>query len=133
MRRWPPTRCGGSAAAGGSRAPRGSAARGGVGGGWAFQSAEWLVDETGDALLEGADLDAALERYRKVHRKRLAPHHVMLADISSGRPMNALERRLGKVAAHDPGVRRAFEAVGSRRELPTTILRPRVLAHLIRG
>jgi 2-polyprenyl-6-methoxyphenol hydroxylase-like FAD-dependent oxidoreductase len=105
----------------------------GVGCGWAFQTAEWLVDETADALVGGGDVDAALERYRKLHRKRLAPHHVVLADIASGRPMNAFERRMGRVAAHDPVVRQAFEAVGSRREPPVAIFRPRVLAHLIRG
>jgi hypothetical protein len=47
--------------------------------------------------------------------------------------MNAFERRMGTVAAHDPVVRRAFEAVGSRRELPAAVFRPRVLAHLLRG
>src|SRR3954471_7872780 len=37
----------------------------GVGCGWAFQSAEWLVDHTGEALLENGDIDRALERYRR--------------------------------------------------------------------
>ena len=105
----------------------------GIGCGWAFQSSEWLVDETADALMNGGDLDAALERYRKVHRKRLAPHHLVLSDLSSGRPMNAFERRMGKVAAHDPVVRRTFESIGSRRELPSALFRPRVLARVIRG
>jgi flavin-dependent dehydrogenase len=105
----------------------------GVGCGWAFQSAEWLVDETADALVNGSDLDAALERYRKVHWKRLSPHHLMISDIASGRPMNALERRLAAVAVHDPVVRRTFEAIGSRRQPPTSLLRPRVLARLVRG
>ena len=45
----------------------------GVGCGWAFQSAEWLVEETADALVGGGDLDAALDSYRKVHRRRLGP------------------------------------------------------------
>ncbi len=46
----------------------------GVGCGWAFQSAEWLVQETAGALGGGAAaLDAALERYRRVHRRRLLP------------------------------------------------------------
>ena len=105
----------------------------GVGCGWAFQSAEWLVDETADALLERGDLDAALERYRKVHWKRLSPHHLTIADISTGRRMNAFERRMGRVATHNRVVREAFGAVGARREPPSTMLRPRVLANLIRG
>jgi 2-polyprenyl-6-methoxyphenol hydroxylase-like FAD-dependent oxidoreductase len=105
----------------------------GVGCGWAFQSAEWLVDETADALLGDGDLDDALARYARLHRKRLAPHHLMIADIASGRPMNAFERRMSRAAAHDPVVRRTFEAIGSPRELPSALFRPRVLARVIRG
>jgi len=105
----------------------------GIGCGWALQSADWLVDETADALLGGGDLDAALASYARVHRKRLGPHHMMLADISSGRPVNPFERRLAKLAARDRVVREAFEAVGSRREPPSAVFRPRVLARLIRG
>jgi flavin-dependent dehydrogenase len=104
----------------------------GIGCGWALQSADWLVEETGDAL-DGGDLDAALDRYRRIHRKRLGLHHLMISDIATGRPMNAFERRMYRVAARDPVVRSAFAAVGSRRESPTAILRPRVLAHLVRG
>jgi flavin-dependent dehydrogenase len=104
----------------------------GVGCGWALQSADWLVDETADAL-KGGDLDGALERYRRLHRKRLGLHHLMISDISSGRPMNGFERRMARVAAHDDVVRGAFEAIGARRERPTIMFHPRVLAHLIRG
>jgi flavin-dependent dehydrogenase len=49
----------------------------GVGCGWALQSADWLVQETADALaghsrLNACDeLNAALERYRRRHRRRL--------------------------------------------------------------
>jgi flavin-dependent dehydrogenase len=105
----------------------------GIGCGWAFQSAEWLVDETADALTNGDNLDAALERYRKLHWRRLSPHHLVLADLSSGRAMNVFERRMGAAAARDPVVREAFEAVGSRRKLPSSIFHPRVLARVIRG
>src|SRR5262249_9819689 len=63
----------------------------GIGCGWAFQSAEWLVEQTADALdRDEQTLDAALDRYRKVHRKRLLPHYMMISDIASGRPSNAL-------------------------------------------
>src|SRR2546423_5718238 len=60
----------------------------GVGCGWAFQSAGWLVEETAHALGGGGDLDRALERYRRVHRRRLLPHYLMISDIASGRPIN---------------------------------------------
>ena len=97
----------------------------GIGCGWAFQSAEWLVEETAPALLEGGDLDAALERYRRLHRKRLLPHHMQMADYASGRLSNPLERWLWRAAARDPEILRATEAVASRRASPTTLLNPR--------
>jgi 2-polyprenyl-6-methoxyphenol hydroxylase-like FAD-dependent oxidoreductase len=104
----------------------------GVGCGWAFQSADWLVEQTAHALDGGGDLDSALERYRRVHRRRLLPHYLMICDIASGRPINAIERRLYRAAAREPVVRRAFEQVGSRRRSPARILDPRVLARIVR-
>jgi menaquinone-9 beta-reductase len=104
----------------------------GVGCGWAFQSADWLVEETADALDGGRDLDAALEGYRRRHRRRLLPHYLMICDIASGRPINAIERRLYRAAARDRVVRRAFEEVGSRRRSPARMLDPRVLARVAR-
>lgn len=100
----------------------------GVGCGWAFQSADWLVEETADALISRGDLDAALRRYRRVHRRRLLPHYMMITDIASGRPISPIERRLYRSVAHDRVVRAAFEEVGSRRRSPARMLDPRVLA-----
>lgn len=105
----------------------------GIGCGWAFQSAEWLVEQTAGALDGGgAALDAALERYRKLHRKRLLPHHLMISDISSGRAINAIERRLYRAAARDSVVREAFERIGSREEAPAKMLRPSLIARIVR-
>jgi menaquinone-9 beta-reductase len=105
----------------------------GVGCGWAFQSADWLVEEAAEALAgERCDLDAALERYRRVHRRRLLPHYLMISDLASGRPINPFERRLYRAAARDIGVRRAFEQVGSRRRSPARVLDPRVLVRIAR-
>ncbi len=101
----------------------------GVGCGWAFQSADWLVEKTAAALDTG-DLDAALDRYRRAHRRRLGVHHVSIADFSSGRALYALERRLLRVAKRDPIVRRALDEVTSRRIRPARMLHPRVLARL---
>jgi len=102
----------------------------GVGCGWAFQSAEWLVEETAQALDGGEDLDRALQRYRRVHRRRLLPHYLVISDIASGRRINPIERRLYRAAARDPVVRRAFEQVGSRRRSPASVLHPRLLARI---
>ncbi|HVS28816.1 MAG TPA: NAD(P)/FAD-dependent oxidoreductase [Solirubrobacteraceae bacterium] len=104
----------------------------GVGCGWAFQSAAWLADAAGPAL-SGGDLDAALERYRRVHRRRLGPHHFLIADLASARPANPVERLLYRAAARDPWVASRFEEVGSRRRSPARMLAPGVLARMVRS
>jgi flavin-dependent dehydrogenase len=103
----------------------------GVGCGWAFQSADWLVEETADALLGGGDLDAALERYRKVHLRRLGPHHVGIADLASARPANAFEKMMYRAAARDRHVAAAFGAVGGRKRSAATMFRPDRLARMV--
>jgi flavin-dependent dehydrogenase len=106
----------------------------GVGCGWALQSAEWLVQETAGALGGGAEtLDAALERYRRVHRRRLLPHYMTIADFAGGRPINALERRMYRAAANDAVVRHTFQRVGTRERPPSSMLRPRLLARIARA
>ena len=104
----------------------------GVGCGWAFQSAEWLVDETTDALLGGsdADLDAALESYRRVHRRRLAPHHFVISDLASGRRANPIEKAMYRAAVDDDDVFHAFERIGARWESPATLFAPRTMMRL---
>jgi flavin-dependent dehydrogenase len=105
----------------------------GVGCGWAFQSAEWLVDATADAVA-GRDphaLDAALERYRRTHLRRLGPHHAMIADLATARRANPLERALYRAAVDDDAVFSAFEAIGARRRSPATLFTPRMVARLV--
>lgn len=87
----------------------------GVGCGWAFQTAEWLVESTADALSSGnGDLDRALRRYRKKHRSKLAGHHSLISDFATGRPYNAIERLMFSAAARDERSARHFHAFGSR-------------------
>ena len=99
----------------------------GVGCGWAFQSAEWLVDETRSALLDHGDLDVALERYRRAFRRRLGPHHMQIADYSTGRPMRLNERLAFRAAAKDPVVGAALEQFVTRRSTVLRALDPRLL------
>jgi menaquinone-9 beta-reductase len=99
----------------------------GVGCGWAFQSAEWLVDETADALVGRGDLDAALDSYRRVHKKRLGPHHFLIADLASARRANPMERALYRGAVKDDDVFHAFEAIGARRASPATLFSPKTV------
>ncbi len=105
----------------------------GVGCGWAFQSAEWLVDATADAVAGGDPhaLDAALDRYRRTHLRRLGPHHAMIADLATARRANPLERALYRAAVDDDAVFSAFEAIGARRRSPATLFTPRMVARLV--
>jgi menaquinone-9 beta-reductase len=105
----------------------------GAGCGWAFQSAHWLTEAATPALLAGGDLDTALDRYRRLIRRRLGPHHFLIADYASGRSTSALERAIYRAAAADPYVVRAFEPVGTRRRSPAAMLNPRFVAHVIRN
>jgi 2-polyprenyl-6-methoxyphenol hydroxylase-like FAD-dependent oxidoreductase len=104
----------------------------GVGCGWAFQSAEWLVDNTCTALLDGGDLDHALERYKRTFRRRLGFEHWLIADMSSGRKLRANERTMFRAAASDPVIARALEEVVTRRRSSLRTLDPRLALRLLR-
>ena len=103
----------------------------GVGCGWAFQSAEWLVDAAAPALLGEGDLDAALRRYRRTFWRRMVPHHLVISDYSTGRTFTPAERLVFRAAARDAVVRRALDDVASRRRSPLRMLDPRLTPRLI--
>jgi flavin-dependent dehydrogenase len=106
----------------------------GVGCGWAFQSAEWLVDETRSELLGGGDLDSGLTRYRRGFLRRLGPHHLQIADYSTGRPMRLNERILFRAATTDPVVGSAAEEFATRRTSPLRLLLdPRLVQRVVRA
>jgi flavin-dependent dehydrogenase/pimeloyl-ACP methyl ester carboxylesterase len=93
----------------------------GVGCGFALQSAGWLADTLGPALASGseAEIDGALDRYRKHHRSRLLGHFLLTSDYASGRPFNPIERILFAAAARDEQCAESFFAFGSRSIRPT--------------
>jgi flavin-dependent dehydrogenase len=103
----------------------------GVGISFAFQSAEWLVDETSGALDGGSRLDDALRRYRRKFAWRLGPHHMLIANFSTGRKMRPFERFALRRATQDPTVARAFGEVLSRERSPFRFLDPRVPARIL--
>jgi flavin-dependent dehydrogenase len=105
----------------------------GVGCGWAFQSAEWLVDYTAAALFGDGDLDSALDRYRRAFRRRLGVHHLQITDFASGRKLRANERIAFRAGAADPAFARAVEEMASRRRSPLRMLDPRLAPRLLRG
>jgi flavin-dependent dehydrogenase/pimeloyl-ACP methyl ester carboxylesterase len=89
----------------------------GVGCGFAFQSGEWLAEELAGAFdgpASEAQLDAAIERYRKRHRSRLLGHFLLTSDYATARRFNPLDRLLFSAAAKDERCADGFYAFGSR-------------------
>jgi flavin-dependent dehydrogenase len=104
----------------------------GVGCGWALQSGEWLAQELAGSLSSPGEVDAALKRYRKRHRHNLAPHHRLIADYSTGRPLNRLEKMLFLAAPRDQRVAFAFHRFANRLDRPERILTPPILVRAAR-
>jgi 2-polyprenyl-6-methoxyphenol hydroxylase-like FAD-dependent oxidoreductase len=108
----------------------------GVGCGFAFQSAEWLADETSSVLLNGGSLDRALARYRRKFLWSLGPHHLQIADYATGRKTRLTERATFRAAAADPEVARTIGYLIAREGSPLKALdlriNARVLVHNLR-
>ncbi|MDQ3196520.1 MAG: NAD(P)/FAD-dependent oxidoreductase [Burkholderiales bacterium] len=100
----------------------------GVGCGWAFQSAEWLVDCTADALLQNANLARALDTCRKKHRGELAGHEFLISDYASARPFNPIEKLMYSAATRDPALAHQFLLFGQRSIGALQFLSPRAIA-----
>jgi 2-polyprenyl-6-methoxyphenol hydroxylase-like FAD-dependent oxidoreductase len=104
----------------------------GVGCGWAFQTAEWLVDETRPALLGGGgNLDTALDRYARLFLRRLAPHHLQIVDYSTGRRMRLNERMVMRAASRDPVIAGAVEQFVTRQGSFWPLVDPRLVARAV--
>ncbi|HSF48655.1 MAG TPA: NAD(P)/FAD-dependent oxidoreductase [Burkholderiales bacterium] len=100
----------------------------GVGCGWAFQSAEWLVESTADALVQHKNLDSALARYRKKHKTELAGHEILISDYATARPFNAIEKLMYSAAARDKALAHNFLLFGQRSIGVLQFLSPRAMA-----
>ena len=105
----------------------------GVGCGWAFQSGEWLAEEVGPALGEERQLDRALARYARRHRKALAGHNRLLSTYSDGHRFNPMERFFFRAAARDEELAGRFALFGERWIKPTQLLTPGTLGLMIRA
>jgi menaquinone-9 beta-reductase len=102
----------------------------GVGCGWAFQSAEWLVDATANALTTGSGLRRGLRRYRRA-RRHLDGHERLLADSAQLRELNLLERAWFAAAVEDETIAERLEGFATR-ELPATAsLAPSLLRRIL--
>ncbi len=86
----------------------------GVGCGWAFQSAEWLVDSVAPALIGDDPLDHGLKRYRKRHRRELRGHAFQIHDYATGRRFNRRESMGMAAAVQDPELATRLDAFATR-------------------
>jgi 2-polyprenyl-6-methoxyphenol hydroxylase-like FAD-dependent oxidoreductase len=88
----------------------------GVGIGWAFQGAEWLVDMTSEPLIAGHEhaLIRAVRRYEKLHRKTIGSHAKIIASYSSGRKFAPPERLLFSAGAKDMRIAHHVDAYLNR-------------------
>jgi 2-polyprenyl-6-methoxyphenol hydroxylase-like FAD-dependent oxidoreductase len=100
----------------------------GVGCGFALQSAEWLVEATASALVDGDDPQAALGRYRRRHRSHLRGYDFLCCDYATGRRLNPIERLMFSAAARDAALADRFEAFGTRNIPVHSFLSPRAIA-----
>jgi menaquinone-9 beta-reductase len=105
----------------------------GVGCGWAFQSAEWLVDCVGAELKEPAHLDQALRKYLKLHRWRLAGDALHMANYASGRMFYSLEKFLFSAATKDPVCANRVHAYGHRKIGITGLMSISILARAVKA
>jgi flavin-dependent dehydrogenase len=96
----------------------------GVGCGFAFQTAEWLVDILAPALRDGASTEAALRHYGKWVARQLAGHRFFILDFARRRGFNALEKLVFSAAAKDIEASRHLHAFGARLIGPANFLSP---------
>jgi 2-polyprenyl-6-methoxyphenol hydroxylase-like FAD-dependent oxidoreductase len=100
----------------------------GVGCGWAFESAEWLVEATADAVAADQGVDRALADYAKTHRRRLYGHFLLTSSYSTGRRFNPIERLKLRAAANDSTAARHMQDYTERLITPGRYLTPRAIA-----
>jgi len=105
----------------------------GVGCGFAFQAADWLAEEVGPILGAQSATVAALERYRRKHRKFLAGHEYFIQDASNGRPPNLLERMISRAAVADAEVAHRLHLFIGRVTRWNEFLSPGTLARILRA
>lgn len=100
----------------------------GPGGSFALQAAEMLAREAAPALGDPRRLDHALDRYRRAHRRRFGAHHFLMADFSTGRPYNVVDRLMLHSAVVDERCADHFAAYGGRVISVSRFLAPAALA-----
>ena len=105
----------------------------GVGIGWAFQSGEWLAEEAGPALGDEAELDRALRRYARRHRRALTGHDRVCSAYSNGRRFNPRRKALLPRRARDDELAGRFALFGERWIKPRQLLTPSTFGLIVRA
>ncbi|HYN99955.1 MAG TPA: NAD(P)/FAD-dependent oxidoreductase, partial [Actinomycetota bacterium] len=93
----------------------------GVGCGWAFQEAEWLVESTAESIGDDARLSKAVDGYRKVVRRQILPHYLLTSEYGRNRRYNPAEKLLFSAAAQDPKTAKVVQDLAGR-VIPVTRL-----------
>jgi 2-polyprenyl-6-methoxyphenol hydroxylase-like FAD-dependent oxidoreductase len=78
----------------------------GVGCGFAFQTAEWLVDKLAPAPRQGRPIAPALHSYAKRVSREPNGHRFLIVDFARRRGLNAIERLNFSAAAKDAAASR---------------------------
>jgi 2-polyprenyl-6-methoxyphenol hydroxylase-like FAD-dependent oxidoreductase len=105
----------------------------GTGCGFAFQTAEWLVDATAPLVQAGPQAIAAgLERYRRQHRRRLSAHQWLMSDYAGGRPLQPPEKLVLSAAARDARTADRLQRFSERSVSPAHLFAPTALARCLR-
>ena len=87
----------------------------------------------GPALGDEAELDRALRRYARRHRKALTGHDRVCSAYSSGRRFNPAEKLLFRAAARDDELAGRFALFGERWIKPRQLLTPSMLGLMLRA
>jgi menaquinone-9 beta-reductase len=103
----------------------------GVGCGFAFQAAEWLVDALAPALKQGQSPAPALRSYAKQISRRFNGHRFLILDYARRRGFNALEWLTFSAAAKDKACSRHMHAYGARVIGPARFLSPAALLRAV--
>lgn len=104
----------------------------GAGCGWALQSAEWLVDNTAEALLrcqsvereshqglvKAGLLDKALAAYSAHHARELSVHQDLIQSYSEYRSFVTMERMFYCAATRADDIREHFHQIATRNRQP---------------
>jgi len=99
----------------------------GVGCGFAFQAADWLVEAVAPALKQGQPPASALKQYSKKVERQFRGHRFLINDYARRRGFNVLERLTFSAAAKDKEFSQHLHAFGARIIGPARFLSPAAL------